>query len=641
MRARRMHIWAIGVLLVLLGCETPTPPPPVSPTIPVSPTPTQTPVPPTPLPPAWPAQRRVFEYLEKIWVVEGAAPYALTPGRSPALAPEGERIAYLLPDPADPGRVDVYVFALSTGQFTRLTQHSGPYGAPVWSPDGQRVAFTLGSILIVSPAAGGEERVLAQDIAPGARIAWSSDGTALVCPLVREGETDLYAVQLSDGTATRLTHVGAFPAAGTFLVLDRETPSLPRDHVLFVHPGEGGTLWSVGLDGAQRERFLPEPDHVTGDLALSPDGRYLAGLREGTPETGYELWTVDLASGEWAAVATLQQSPLLLWWDGVSGELYWLDGEAFVHYAPGGAGVRVAGRLPTPTPVPTATPLPVPERLVYYHDAAFYQVQAYVGRVGVKEIPSTYAGAQSVVLHRGVVAFVLGPDVYTLQLEGGVPRLLYTFQQEGLLGLQVAWSREGTALLYAAAYRQAESSFGVRVDLGLLEIAGPAVVRFASITDWSGAVPLAYDESSGQAIVLPRGQDPAFVALHAYDVRSGQLSRIYVVDGEGTAAVSWDQHWAVVTGYDRESGRAFLRLYDLQTPEAPPQTAFLPEGLYCWGPLAWSPDDRYLAFVPLRGDPFGAPEAVPEGIWLLVPETMEAFPIASVDTPQALLVGWR
>jgi hypothetical protein len=303
--------------------------------------------------------------------------------------------------------------------------------------------------------------------------------------------------------------------------------------------------------------------------------------------------------------------------------------------------VRVAGRLPTPTPVPTATPLPVPERLVYYHDAAFYQVQAYVGRVGVKEIPSTYAGAQSVVLHRGVVAFVLGPDVYTLQLEGGVPRLLYTFQQEGLLGLQVAWSREGTALLYAAAYRQAESSFGVRVDLGLLEIAGPAVVRFASITDWSGAVPLAYDESSGQAIVLPRGQDPAFVALHAYDVRSGQLSRIYVVDGEGTAAVSWDQHWAVVTGYDRESGRAFLRLYDLQTPEAPPQTAFLPEGLYCWGPLAWSPDDRYLAFVPLRGDPFGAPEAVPEGIWLLVPETMEAFPIASVDTPQALLVGWR
>lgn len=643
MRARRFSAW--GVLLLLLtvvGCEMPTPPPPVSPTIPVTATATATPVPPTPVPPAWPAQRRVFEYLDKIWLVEGGAPYALTPGRAPALSPEGERVAYLLPDPAAPEQADVYVLTIESGEFTRLSQRPGNYGPPVWSPDGQRVAYTAGPILVVSPASGGEERVLVQDVAPGARIGWSSDSSALVCPLMREGETDLYAVRLADGETTRLTHVGSFPGAGTFLVLAPGPAAADRDLVLFAYPGEGGTLWAVRLDGSERRRFLPEPDQVVGDLAVSPDGRYLSGLRQGGADTPYEIWMVDLTTGELSTVATLQEPPLLLWWDGASGSLYWVDVGALWRYVAGEPGTSMAGRLPTPTPLPTATPLPVPQRLVYYHEAVFYQVEAYRGKVGTKEIPAAYAGASSPVLRNGNVAFVLGPDVYTLQLEGGVPRLLYTFQQEGLLGVQVVWSRAGTHLLYTAAYSQAEgSAFGVRVDLGLLEVAGPAQVRFASVTDWAGAVPLAYDEETGQAVVLPRGQDPAFVALHAYDVRTGQLKQLYAVDGEGTAAVSWDQRRAVVTGYDRENRRAFLRLYDLEHPEVAAQTVVLPEGLYCWGPLAWSPDDRYMAFIPLRGDPFGAPEASPEGIWLLVPETGELLSVASVDTPQAWLVGWR
>lgn len=642
MCARRFSAWGILLLLVAVGCEMPTPPPPVSPTVPVTATPTATPVPPTPVPPAWPTQRRVFEYLEKVWMVEGGAPYALTPGRAPALSPDGERVAYLLPDPEAPEQADVYVLAWATGEFTRLSQRPGNYGPPVWSPDGQRVAYTAGAILVVSPASGGEERVLAQDVAPGARIDWSSDGTALVCPLVREGGTDLYAVRAADGEATRLTHIGAFPASGPFLVLPPGGAAADRDLVVFAHPGEAGAIWAVRLDGSERQRFLPEPDRVTGTLALSPDGRYLGGLRQEAAGRPYEVWTVDLTTGERSTVGTLPEPPLLLWWDGVSGSLYWLDADALWRYVAGESGASVVARLPTPTPLPTATPLPVPQRLVYYHEAVFYQLEAYRGQVGTKEIPAAYAGASSLVLHGGNVAFALGPDVYTLQLEGGVPRLLYTFQQEGLLGVQVAWSRAGTHLLYAAMYSQPEgSAFGVRTDLGLLDVVAPAQARFASVTDWTGAAPLAYDEATGQAVVLPRGQDAAFVALHAYDVRTGQLTRLYAVEGEGTAAVSWDQRRAVVTGYDPQSRRAFLRLYDLEHPEVAPQTVTLPEGLYCWGPLAWSPDDRYVAFVPLRGDPYGAPEASPEGIWLLVPETGEVFSVGSVETPQAWLVGWK
>ncbi|MGC8872879.1 MAG: TolB family protein [Chloroflexia bacterium] len=638
MRARRFSLWSILALLVVLGCDMPTPPPPVHPTVPVTATPTPTPVPPTAIPPAWPAQRQVFEYLEKIWLVQGSAPYALTVGRAPALSPDGERVAYLLPELPASEQADVYVLTLGSGEFARLSEQPGNYGSPVWSPDGQRVAYTAGSILVVSPASGGEQRVLAQDVAAGARIGWSSDGTALVCALVRDGETDLYAIRLADGQTTRLTYVGLFSGAEPFLVLARGTEV---DQVLFAHPGEGGTIWSVGIDGSERQRFLPEPDRVMGRMAVSPDGRYLAGLRQESPGAPYEIWTVDLSTGERSTLATLQEPPLLLWWDDAGGSLYWVDADTFWRYAAGEPSASPVGRLPAPTPLPTATPLPISERLVYYHEASFYQVQAYLGTVAVKEIPATYAGASSVVLHRGKVAFVLGPDVYTLQLEGGVPRLLYTFQQEGLLGLQVAWSREGTALLYAASYREEQgSSFGVRVDLGLIELEGPAQLRFASVLDWAGAAPLAYDEISGQAIVLPRGQDPAFVTLQGYDVRTGQLTRLYPVEGEGTAAVSWDQRRAVTSGYDREAGRAFLRLYDLEHPEDV-RTVFLPEGLYTWGPLFWSPDDRYVAFIPLRGDPFGAPESLPEGIWVLVPESGEMLAVASVDAPQALLVGWK
>jgi len=105
-------------------------------------------------------------------------------------SPDSSRIAFSAaknPDISMSGTNDVYVLTVADKSIKRIVDAKGPDSSPVWSPDGQQIAyqtangrefyFYTNSYIAVIPAAGGAARVLTEsfDESPGL-LDWSPDG---------------------------------------------------------------------------------------------------------------------------------------------------------------------------------------------------------------------------------------------------------------------------------------------------------------------------------------------------------------------------------------------------------------------------------------------------------------------------------
>ncbi len=178
---------------------------------------------------------------------------AVTPTmpRYPALSPDGARIAFSW-------QGDIWVAAVTGGPAQRITANPAYDHHPVWFPDGKRLAFT-------------------------------SD---------REGSDDVFVVELGGGAPRRLTfHEAADLVQGVLgedvVFTSRRHEAWDRMPAIYLVPVAGGT-----------ERL------ATRLLALeavpSPDGKYLALVRGGTPgdrrhyrgSANRDLWLLERSSGK-------------------------------------------------------------------------------------------------------------------------------------------------------------------------------------------------------------------------------------------------------------------------------------------------------------------------------------------------------
>ncbi len=631
---------ALSLLAILGGCEIGTPPPIETPAIQEAATPSYELVQPTPIP--WPEERLAFPYLGNIWLADRGAPYVLTVGDSPVLSPDGLRLAYLLPVSPTLGTRQVYVLELASGQISLVSGPPDFYGPPAWSPDGSAVAYINGPLLVVSDPRGEVQRPVATDVGaagPGTPVpAWSGDGRRIVCPLMRIGAPELFAVEVGDGAGVRVSYTGGFSSTVPFVVLSQDTTLVPKDTVLYVNAYDGGSLWAAALDGTSRQRVLPELDHIQGLLRLSGDGMRLAGLRRVPGESDYTLWIADLMIDRLYTVARLSELPALFSWSKDGRSVYWVSQAVLYRYSVAAGPEQQIAALPPPTPTPTPTPLPVPQRLIYYLDNAFYRATAYGAAERFKEVPPSLAVPVGYSLYGETVIFPSGADIYQLGLIGGVPRVLYTLQGERLVNVELTWSLQGMALLYSAAY---DDPSGRRVDAGIIRLNASTEVlevrRFVSLTAYSGALPLLYDEASAEAFIVPWSGSRAFNRLDAYNVETGEV-RSAQLRGEWAAAISPDRRWVATTTYDRSANRGNVHIFDLATSAAFSRTYALQEGTYTAGPLRWSADSRHLAFVALKGRPGEVQGA--QGLWVLLADTLESSMVMPLDKPQVFLVGW-
>jgi TolB protein len=193
--------------------------------------------------------------------------------RDPVWSPDGQYLAFAS---HRSNGWDLYVMDMTSGTVLRVTRDRGFEGAPTWSPDGRWLAYEGYSgenldIYIVNVEEGTTQR-LTEDPAPEYSPAWSPDGRNIVFTSYRDNNKDLYVITLDDGSIYNLTHTpnqhedyADWSPDGNYLAY---SAGIPGDE----------TIWRIPFDieGAARGQLRPILFGVGGHPAWSPDGTALA-----------------------------------------------------------------------------------------------------------------------------------------------------------------------------------------------------------------------------------------------------------------------------------------------------------------------------------------------------------------------------
>jgi Tol biopolymer transport system component/DNA-binding winged helix-turn-helix (wHTH) protein len=221
----------------------------------------------------------------------------------PAVAPDGQRLAYVVRDGAN-DQADIYVQSRPGAAAERLTIDPADDRMPVWSADGRRLAFVrmAGSqcdIIVRALDAATEQLVGPCPNPSEPRMAWTPDGQSLIVSEA-SGETHvswrLARLSLASGERTGLT----LPPADA---VGDHSPAVSPDgrSVAFIRDASGATdVHVVPIGGGQARRITFDEADLTG-VDWTARGRALvfASDRAG----GYSLWRVGAEGGEPQLVA--------------------------------------------------------------------------------------------------------------------------------------------------------------------------------------------------------------------------------------------------------------------------------------------------------------------------------------------------
>lgn len=270
--------------------------------------PTATPGPsPTPLPTP-PRGTVVYERSGTIYLlVLGAQERTLVAaGTQPKIAPDGSRVVYV----GHVGSADNQLLIVDTRsrQLSRLTDKARDPALPVWSPDGQRVAFRAAvddttEIFTINADGTNLQQVTHGQTATDSATqpAWAAGGAAIYYK--NQGDGAFYRVALAGGAPTRIR-----ASNGEQYDL---TPSPDGTSLAFTERGPGEqefALATMNADGTNEHRVTTLPTITApeqlGGLAWSPTGSAILVASGGSfREEVYDLKTARpttaVAYGAW------------------------------------------------------------------------------------------------------------------------------------------------------------------------------------------------------------------------------------------------------------------------------------------------------------------------------------------------------
>jgi len=194
-----------------------------------------------------------------LWIADadGYGPQSMMRSREPILSPswspDGTRIAYSSLE--DNGHQIVFVQSIASGHRDKVSSHKGINGAPSWSPDGKSLAVTLSKDgnpeIYVIDLTSKKQRRLTRHWAIDTEPTWTPDGKTIIFTSDRGGRPQLYQVPSNGGKAKRLTFEGKYNAKA----------SVSRDgkNVAMIHR----------VDGKYRVAVM---DLKSGNLRVLTDG---------------------------------------------------------------------------------------------------------------------------------------------------------------------------------------------------------------------------------------------------------------------------------------------------------------------------------------------------------------------------------
>jgi Tol biopolymer transport system component len=202
---------------------------------------------------------------------------------TPALSPDGRRVAYSARGPSKDESFHIFVRALPGGAPRQLTEGAANDIGPVWSPNGASIAFLRLSgqhgECMVMPSDGGAIGSVA-DCGAGAgadpaqplpALAWTRDGQSLVAVQAQGKQLPALAVIPLRGGAPRSL---SRPPDG---VEGDTTPAVSPDGnaVAFMRvTSEGGDIWLCDPSGGSLRRLTFDDRPIRG-IAWTPDGQEL------------------------------------------------------------------------------------------------------------------------------------------------------------------------------------------------------------------------------------------------------------------------------------------------------------------------------------------------------------------------------
>ena len=173
--------------------------------------------------------------------------------RRPSWSPDG---AFLVAIPADELDTRIVRLDVATGATVTLLEGAGAPDGPRWSPDGDRIAFSLQSPgandedLYVMAADGSGVMRLTDDPAYEYAPAWSPDGSRIA--FIRDGNV---WVMRSDGTDARQLTSGLLADAPTWTPDGRRIAFVVTSGGVMTADENRRFLWLVDADGANLSRF--------------------------------------------------------------------------------------------------------------------------------------------------------------------------------------------------------------------------------------------------------------------------------------------------------------------------------------------------------------------------------------------------
>jgi len=214
---------------------------------------------------------------------------------SPALSSDGSMVAYVA---GDSSRIDLFVRRVRGGEPVQLTDDDALEGAPAFTPDGERIAFTrhdsLGGTpgIWVVPTLGGERIPVA---ANAGWPAWSPDGSRLAFVHSPPGENDAIVITADDGGNREVVFENEAP------YLQLRSPAWAPDGsqlaVVRSLGGSSGEIWLVPVNGGEPRRLSVDPPGVVANGPVyTSDGKTIiySSNRAGTRN----LWRTPLDGGQ-------------------------------------------------------------------------------------------------------------------------------------------------------------------------------------------------------------------------------------------------------------------------------------------------------------------------------------------------------
>jgi serine/threonine-protein kinase len=204
------------------------------------------------------------------------------------LSPDGKRVVTLI---REKGFNDIWMYDIQRGTLTRLTFASGDNVNPIFSPDGQRIAFSRlkdGNFSILAKPAdgsGSEETLLPPQSVRSTPVSWSLDGKSLAyVHFDRTGKREIWVLPLEGERkpqpllANQFYNQGAaFSPDGKYLAYVSNENG--RNEVYVIPFRNGSGKWQISTNGGGgpiwqrdgRELFYRESGNIMGvDIATQP-----------------------------------------------------------------------------------------------------------------------------------------------------------------------------------------------------------------------------------------------------------------------------------------------------------------------------------------------------------------------------------